>query len=165
MYGTGFMAVAARETEERVRKEERQASEKAKLAAEKAKLAAVQLEKRTLMMRSWKAGLPIAIIEMITEVKREDVEKLIAAFEKVSGEHRLRRAVVVCALEQQHPGNGQDNQCRQCKYIHCRLRLFLNQGLDSKVQDDGIQEHQEADHGDGFDASASSFDDVVVGHF
>jgi hypothetical protein len=75
MYGTGFIAVAARETEERVRKEERQ-------AAEKAKLAALQLKTRTLMIRSWKAGLPIAVIEMITEVKREEVEKLIAAFEK-----------------------------------------------------------------------------------
>jgi hypothetical protein len=75
MYGTGFIAAAAREADEKARKEER-------LAAEKAKVAAVQLEKRTLMMRSWKARLPIAVIEMITEVKREEVEKLIVAFEK-----------------------------------------------------------------------------------
>jgi hypothetical protein len=82
MYGTGFIAVAYKEGEMKARKEEQQAAEKAKLAAEKAKLAAVQLEKRTLMMRSWKAGLPIPVIQIITEVKREEVEKLIAAFEK-----------------------------------------------------------------------------------
>jgi hypothetical protein len=82
MYGTGFIAAAYKEGEIKARQEEQKAAEKAKLAAEKAKVAAVQLKTRTLMMRSWKAKLPIEVIEMITEVTRVDVEKLIAAFDK-----------------------------------------------------------------------------------
>jgi Putative transposase, YhgA-like len=82
MYGTGFIAEAYREGLESARKEQRENAEKAKLAAEKARLAAIQLEKRALMMRSWKAALSIQVIEMITQVKQEDIEKLIAAFDK-----------------------------------------------------------------------------------
>jgi hypothetical protein len=73
--GTGFIAVAAREAareaEERTRKEEKIAQ-----------LAALQLKTRTIMMHSWKAGLPIQVIETITELKKEEVETLIAAFER-----------------------------------------------------------------------------------
>jgi hypothetical protein len=82
MYGTGFIAATARETEERVRKEERIEAEKAKLVAEKAKVAAVQLKTRTLMMRSWKKRATVEFIADITEMPKEEVEKLIAAFEK-----------------------------------------------------------------------------------
>jgi hypothetical protein len=77
--GTGFIAVAAREAAEKTEKRVREEEQK---AAEKAQLAALQLKVRTLMMRSWKAGLPIQVIETITELKKEEVETLIAAFER-----------------------------------------------------------------------------------
>jgi hypothetical protein len=73
--GTGFIAVAAREADEKARKEE-------KIAAEKAKLAALQLKTRTLMMRSWKKGASIDFIADIVELKKEEVEQLFAAFER-----------------------------------------------------------------------------------
>ncbi len=73
--GVGFIAVAAREaaekTEQRVRKEE-----------QKAQLATLQLKTRTLMMRIWKKGVSIDIITDVVELKKEEVEALIAAFER-----------------------------------------------------------------------------------
>jgi hypothetical protein len=75
MYGTGFIAAAARETEDRVRKEER-------IAAEKAKIAALQLQKRTLMMHFWKKGIAPDLIVHACELPVEEGRKLILAFEK-----------------------------------------------------------------------------------
>jgi hypothetical protein len=70
----GFIAVAARETEERVRKEERNATEK-KLQAER------QLTKRSLMMRLWHKKVATEVIADATELPLADVEKLVKGFE------------------------------------------------------------------------------------
>jgi hypothetical protein len=94
--GTSFWAVAAQEAAHAARilaleeaelkwKEERAAAEKARLealnAAEKARELALQLEKRTVIMRSWKKGIVPEVISEIWDVSIQEVNALIKGFE------------------------------------------------------------------------------------
>jgi hypothetical protein len=84
--GKGFLAVAAREaaaaTKAEMQKKAEKAAKKAQLAIEAAKKEAF-LKTRLTVMRGWNRDVSIDLITDMVDLPQNEVEQLIAAFEKV----------------------------------------------------------------------------------
>jgi Putative transposase, YhgA-like len=77
----GFIEMAARQTEERVRKEEQKKRQEERQEEQLKWQVAAQLKTRSIVMRLWHKKIAADVIVLATELSLADVEKLIKGFE------------------------------------------------------------------------------------